>query len=84
MMTLARDPQLQESRKRERADAIRNGIIADPDKPRTLAEAITPNGTCQDMCAEYERVERVVQKDVWSEETVRISSKAWDVLWVQV
>lgn len=24
------------------------------------------------MCSEFERVERVVQKDVWQEETVRI------------
>ncbi|QIW99584.1 hypothetical protein AMS68_005102 [Peltaster fructicola] len=60
---------LEESRKRERANAIRHGLIADPDKPRTLAEAITPLGTCQDMCAEFERVQRVVQKDVWKEET---------------
>ena len=58
------------SRERERTDAIRQGLIADPEKPRSLAEAITPLGTCQDMCAEYERVQRVVQKDVWDEETV--------------
>jgi len=45
--------------------------MQDPDKPRALAEAITPVGTCPDMCAEFERVERVVQKDVWAEETVR-------------
>ncbi|KAK5166128.1 actin cytoskeleton and mitosis protein [Saxophila tyrrhenica] len=57
------------ARERERTDAIRRGLIADPDKPRTLADAITLVGTCQDMCAEYERVRRVVQKDVWDEET---------------
>lgn len=57
-------------RERERSDAIRQGLIADPEKPRSLSEAITPVGTCQDMCAEYERVQRVVQKDVWDEETV--------------
>jgi hypothetical protein len=45
--------------------------MQDPDKPRALAEAITPAGTCPDMCPEFERVERVVQKDVWAEETVR-------------
>ncbi|EMC96925.1 hypothetical protein BAUCODRAFT_48635, partial [Baudoinia panamericana UAMH 10762] len=60
---------LTQSRERERKQAIRQGLIADPDKPRSLAEAITPVGTCQDMCAEYERVERVVQNDVWTEET---------------
>lgn len=44
--------------------------MADPSKPTSLSEAITPTGTCQDMCAEYERVQRVVQKDVWKEERV--------------
>lgn len=51
--------------------AIQQGQIADPDRPRSLAEAVTPTGTCQEMCAEYERVQRVVQKDVWDEELVR-------------
>ena len=52
--------------------AIADGFLADPDRPRTLAEAITPVGTCQDMCAEFERVERVVQNDVWGPEVVRL------------
>ncbi|KAL1302541.1 hypothetical protein AAFC00_002924 [Neodothiora populina] len=60
--------QLKKMRERERAEAIANGFLADPDKPRTLAEAITPIGTCPDMCAEFERVERVVQNDVWAAE----------------
>ncbi|KAK3713968.1 actin cytoskeleton and mitosis protein [Vermiconidia calcicola] len=60
---------LTKARERERADAIQRGLIADPDKPRSLSEAITPIGTCQELCAEYERVQRVVQKDVWKEET---------------
>ncbi|KAK5135973.1 hypothetical protein LTR08_004431 [Meristemomyces frigidus] len=60
--------ELTKSRERERRQAIAQGLIADPEKPRSLAEAITPVGTCQDMCAEYERVERVVQNDVWTEE----------------
>lgn len=59
------------AREQERANAIRQGQIADPDKPRSLSEAVTPAGICQDMCAEYERVQRVVQKDVWDEELVR-------------
>lgn len=62
--------QLTKARERERADAIRDGLIADPEKPRSLADAITPVGTCQDMCAEYERAQRIVQNDVWDEETV--------------
>ncbi|GAB7347936.1 hypothetical protein MBLNU459_g5450t2 [Dothideomycetes sp. NU459] len=59
---------LKKQRERERADAIAQGFLADPDKPRTLADAITPVGTCPDMCPEFERVERVVQKDVWGPE----------------
>ncbi|KAK0265408.1 actin cytoskeleton and mitosis protein [Friedmanniomyces endolithicus] len=59
---------LTKARGRERAGAILQGLIADPDKPRSLAEAITPVGTCQDMCAEFERVQRAAQNDVWKEE----------------
>ncbi|KAI9689555.1 MAG: hypothetical protein M1822_010206 [Bathelium mastoideum] len=59
---------LKKEHDQERSSAIAKGLISDPDKPRTLAEAITPVGTCQDKCPEYERVERVVQKDVWKEE----------------
>ncbi|KAF2763765.1 hypothetical protein EJ03DRAFT_242525, partial [Teratosphaeria nubilosa] len=59
---------LEKARQNERKHAIREGLVADPDKPRSLADAITPVGTCQDMCAEFERVQRVVQADVWKEE----------------
>ncbi|KAI4177779.1 MAG: hypothetical protein LQ343_000243 [Gyalolechia ehrenbergii] len=52
---------LEEQRKQERKDAIRDGLLADPDKPTTLANAITIIGTCQDMCAEHERVQRITQ-----------------------
>ncbi|GAB7342668.1 hypothetical protein MBLNU457_g0823t1 [Dothideomycetes sp. NU457] len=61
--------QLKRRREDERKDAIKRGFLADPEKPRKLAEAITPVGTCPDMCAEYERLERIVQKDVWAQET---------------
>ncbi|KAF1346781.1 SAC3/GANP/Nin1/mts3/eIF-3 p25 family-domain-containing protein, partial [Delphinella strobiligena] len=61
---------LKKQRERERGDAIAKGFLADPDKPRTLAEAITPVGTCPDMCAEFERVERMYQNDVWPAENV--------------
>ena len=63
--------QLKTQRERERKDAIRNGVLADPDKPTSLAHAITPVGTCQDMCPEYERVERIVQLMVDGCEKVR-------------
>ena len=45
--------------------------MADPDKKTSLAEAITPVGTCQDMCPAFERVERVVQQMVDRCERVR-------------
>ncbi|KAL8656556.1 MAG: hypothetical protein Q9210_000193 [Variospora velana] len=52
---------LDEQRKHERKNAIRDGLLADPDRPTTLANAITIVGICQDMCAEHERVQRIVQ-----------------------
>ncbi|KAF2858160.1 hypothetical protein K470DRAFT_260082 [Piedraia hortae CBS 480.64] len=64
----ARFDRMQTERKAARQDFINRGLMEDPDKPRRLADAITLVGTCQDMCAEYERVERAVQKDVWREE----------------
>lgn len=64
------ESQIKRAREKERARAIANGFLADPNKPRTLAEAITPVGTCRDMCPEFERVERVVQNDIWTAEVV--------------
>ena len=69
--------QLRKRRTLERTQAIGQGFLADPDRPRTLAEAITPVGTCPDMCPEYERVERIVQKDVWGPEQVRDKKSLW-------
>lgn len=37
------------------------GFLADPDKKTTLDQAITPVGTCEEMCPPFERVERIVQ-----------------------
>lgn len=56
--------QLKEDREIERQKAIANGIIADPEKKTTLENAIKPVGECEDMCPEYERAERIVQKTV--------------------
>ena len=64
-------PQLKQNREQERKDAIKNGFLSDPEKPTSLAHAITPVGTCQDMCPEYERVERIVQLMVDGSEKVR-------------
>ncbi|KAL8818607.1 MAG: hypothetical protein Q9223_002787 [Gallowayella weberi] len=73
---------LGEKRKQERKNAIRDGLLADPDKPTTLANAITIIGKCQEMCAEFERVQRVVQfmvddceKVPHSQETIRVPSE---------
>ncbi|SMR57114.1 unnamed protein product [Zymoseptoria tritici ST99CH_1E4] len=60
--------ELKRSRETERADAEKRGIVAIPGKARKLADAITPVGTCPDMCPEFERVERAVQNAVWGEE----------------
>lgn len=62
--------QLRKARENERQNAIAQGFLADPDRPRTLAEAVTPVGTCQDMCPEYERLQRIQQNDVWGLEYV--------------
>lgn len=50
--------------------------MADPDKQTTLAEAITLVGTCQEMCAEFERVDRLRQNDVWPQEKDPITKQA--------
>lgn len=64
-------PQLKKDKEKERIDAVKNGILADPDRPTSLANAKTPVGTCQDMCPEFERVERIVQLMVDGAEKVR-------------
>ncbi|ETI23530.1 hypothetical protein G647_05332 [Cladophialophora carrionii CBS 160.54] len=55
---------LKQSREEERAKAIRDGFLADPEKKTSLDKAITPVGTCTDMCPRFERVERIVQNMV--------------------
>lgn len=44
--------------------------MADPNQPTSLNKAITPVGTCDQMCPEFERVERIVQKMVDKSEKV--------------
>lgn len=44
--------------------------MADPNQPTSLKRAITPTGTCTEMCPDYERVERIVQKMVDKSEKV--------------
>lgn len=52
------------AREREREDAIKRGLIDDPDKPKALEDAQVFRGTCIDMCPLYEREQREYQNDV--------------------
>ncbi|KAI1971254.1 actin cytoskeleton and mitosis protein [Ophidiomyces ophidiicola] len=61
---LSRFEQLKRHRSQQRTKAIDEGLMADPNQPTSLNRAITPTGTCTEMCPEYERVERIVQKMV--------------------
>ncbi|EEP79362.1 predicted protein [Uncinocarpus reesii 1704] len=61
---ISRFEQLKRERTKQRAKAIDEGLMADPNQPTSLNRAITPTGTCTDMCPQYERVERIVQKMV--------------------
>ncbi|KAI9721560.1 MAG: hypothetical protein M1812_002322 [Candelaria pacifica] len=67
---------LKQRRVKERAAAIANGLMSDPEKPTKLADAITLVGTCRDMCAEHERVERVVANEVDDCEKIRLDSSS--------
>lgn len=55
--------ELKPRREVERADAVRQGLIPDPLKPRRLDEALPFLGTCLDMCPEFERHEREYQNN---------------------
>lgn len=50
---------------------IEQGLMADPDKPTTLDHAITPVGTCTEMCPENERVDRMYEMQFELAESVR-------------
>ncbi|KAI5290087.1 hypothetical protein KEM54_002477 [Ascosphaera aggregata] len=60
----ARYEQLKVDRAAERTEAIAMGHMTDPNERTLLSQAITPVGTCTEMCPEFERVERIVQKMV--------------------
>lgn len=49
---------------RKREEYIASGVLPDPSKPGLLEDALKLVGTCPDMCPEYERVEREVQKEL--------------------
>ena len=56
--------QLEQSRIQERKQAIAQGLIADPNKPTSLENAIEFVGTCTEMCPLFEREEREFKKNV--------------------
>lgn len=63
LFTLA-SPQLKPLREAQRARAIKDGIIPDPSKPMRLDQATDFEGTCTEMCPEWEREEREYQNNV--------------------
>lgn len=71
--------QLKLDRAKERESAIKKGLMADPNQPTSLNQAITPVGTCTSMCPDFERVERIVQKMVDKSEKVPTSRLAINV-----
>ena len=72
--------QLKKLRAREREDAMRKGLIDDPDKPRKLQDAIKFTGTCQDMCPQFERLERELQHGLDQLEKVRLITLTLPIL----
>lgn len=56
--------ELKSLRQEERQRAIDNGLIDDPDRPKSLNQALKFVGTCQDMCPLYEREQREYQNSL--------------------
>jgi hypothetical protein len=55
---------MKQSRIVERRKAIMDGLIPDPDAPTRLEEAVDFIGTCEDMCPEFEMLERDIQNNI--------------------
>lgn len=56
--------QYEEYRSKVRASLTRAGLIDDPTKRKALTEAIEFRGICQDMCPEYEKIQRITEHDI--------------------
>ncbi|KAH8124363.1 hypothetical protein FP744_10009721 [Trichoderma asperellum] len=54
----------EEYRKKVRASLTKASLIDDPDKRKTLQNAIDFRGICEDMCPEYEKITRITEADV--------------------
>ena len=61
---MARLAELKKIRAQQRNEYIAAGVLPDPERPGALSEASQFRGTCMDMCPEYERLEREVQKEL--------------------
>ncbi|KAK0099984.1 hypothetical protein ONS96_007927 [Cadophora gregata f. sp. sojae] len=44
-----------------RSSLMKAGLIDDPEKPKSLKDAIDFKGTCEDMCPQLEKIERLVE-----------------------
>ncbi|CAH0053293.1 unnamed protein product [Clonostachys solani] len=51
-------------RTKVRASLTKADLIDDPTKRRTLEDAIVFRGICEDMCPEYEKIQRITELDV--------------------
>lgn len=51
-------------RAKVRVSLTKGGLIDDPDKRKTLQDAIDFKGICEDMCPEYEKITRINEMDV--------------------
>ncbi|KAG0912225.1 hypothetical protein G6F33_006283 [Rhizopus arrhizus] len=56
--------QMKKNRVVEREQAIKDGLIPDPNAPRRLEDAIDFRGTCETKCPEFEMIEREIQNNV--------------------
>ncbi|KAM0346063.1 hypothetical protein ACHAPU_005824 [Fusarium lateritium] len=52
-------------RSKARASLTKAGLIDDPEKRKTLQDAIDFKGICEDMCPEYEKITRINETDVY-------------------
>lgn len=56
--------QHEDYRQRVRRSLTKAGLIDDPNKRKKLSEAISFKGICDDMCPEYEKIQRITESDV--------------------
>ncbi|KAG1610027.1 hypothetical protein G6F46_010335 [Rhizopus delemar] len=56
--------QMKKNRVVEREQAIKDGLIPDPNAPHRLEDAIDFRGTCETKCPEFEMIEREIQNNV--------------------